>query len=531
MSGFVYKVRVDGRTLIKKEIPGPDSVDEFLYEVNALNFLRGSHNVIELYGIVTGEDDRVKGLLISYAEQGALIDILYENNHGIPWPTRMKWARQIVHGLSEVHEAGFVQGDFTLSNIVIDDFGNAKIIDINRRGCPVGWEPPEATPLIQSEQRISMYIGVKSDLYQLGMVLWALATQNDDPEAHGRPLHLEADVGVPEWYRTIVETCLAEDPRVRAQARQLLSYFPSPSSMSGRLEDSDYDDDWVDGHHHPTFYAHSAPSGSLTDGKDSYRHKAGIESAASSDYNPDGMEQLQHGKDEHPEDRFADIAPRIKSVTPSNEWSYVNFGHTYVDPLNGVSNEPYYYPTRGRSPPRSSRAGTRSDTSQREGSWARAGSVEKRCLTPFPANRDGIREDDAQMETDNITVHEDEEGDDAAGPGTKAETTVDDGDEAKTEAPIDVSASELTSQDDHTRALDIPIPPKLDTAARPREAPLDSACLVDDNACDDDYLSDQASNYDLGSEKHAPISLGQLGGEHDTQHVDSDNKLPALVTS
>lgn len=36
--------------------------------------------------------------------------------------------------------AGFVQGDFTLSNIVIDSNDDAKIIDINRRGCPVGWE-------------------------------------------------------------------------------------------------------------------------------------------------------------------------------------------------------------------------------------------------------------------------------------------------------------------------------------------------------------------------------------------------------
>ncbi len=131
-----------------------------------------------VYGVIVDDHDKfIKGLLISYAEQGALIDMIYDSDHGLSWATREKWARQIVEGLSEIHEAGFVQGDFTLSNIVIDNDDNAKIIDINRRGCPVGWEPPEATPLIESSQRISMYIGVKSDLYQLGMVLWALATQ------------------------------------------------------------------------------------------------------------------------------------------------------------------------------------------------------------------------------------------------------------------------------------------------------------------------------------------------------------------
>ncbi|CAK7201261.1 hypothetical protein SEUCBS139899_003964 [Sporothrix eucalyptigena] len=331
MSGFVYKVRVHGRTLIKKEIPGPDSVDEFLYEVNALNFLRDSQNVIELYGVIIGDDSRVRGLLISYAEQGALIDIIYENNHGISWPTRMKWARQIVHGLSEIHEAGFVQGDFTLSNIVIDDDGNAKIIDINRRGCPVGWEPPEATPLIQTDQRISMYIGVKSDLYQLGMVLWALATQYDDPEAHGRPLHLGEDAGVPQWYRGIVETCLAEDPRERSQALQLLNYFPRPSHGLGRFDDSDYDDEWVRGPHHPTFYAHSAPSGSVDDGSISYRHQtAGIESVPSVDHIGDDAagQFTQRERPPFTVEKFNSLTPIIRSVTPSNDWAYVNFGHT-----------------------------------------------------------------------------------------------------------------------------------------------------------------------------------------------------------
>ncbi|PNH71581.1 hypothetical protein VD0001_g5973 [Verticillium dahliae] len=121
MSGFVYKVSVGQEVLIKKEIPGPDTIDEFLYEINALNRLRYSRNVISFFGVVVDDhDEHVKGLLISFAGQGALIDLL-----------------QIVEGLSDIHESGFVQGDFTLSNIVIDDEGDAKIIDINRRGCPL----------------------------------------------------------------------------------------------------------------------------------------------------------------------------------------------------------------------------------------------------------------------------------------------------------------------------------------------------------------------------------------------------------
>ncbi|KAK1957522.1 kinase domain-containing protein [Colletotrichum sublineola] len=307
MSGFVYKVRVGGEVLIKKEIPGPDTIDEFLYEVNALNRLRYSRNIIRFYGVVVDDDDEhVKGLLISYAVHGALIDVIYDNQHesnlGLPWPIREKWARQIVQGLADIHESGFVQGDFTLSNIVIDDEDNAKIIDINRRGCPVGWEPPEATPLIESNQRISMYIGVKSDLYQLGMVLWALAAQDDEPEAQGRPLQLTEEHIVPAWYREMVDICLSDDPRLRLQASSLMSLFPE-AAVGDEV---------------------APPSISVDDGY------------TMQEYFVEGYQGNGH--------------PRIKTVEPAHDWSYVNLGHTYVDATRGFSQDPYYY-TRGRSPP------------------------------------------------------------------------------------------------------------------------------------------------------------------------------------
>jgi len=226
LSGFVYKVRLGGKAYIKKEIPGPDTVDEFLYEINALHALNGSPNVIGVEAIVVDErQEKVKGLLISYAEQGALVDILYEQRGEISFTRREVWARQIVQGLCEIHESGYVQGDFTLSNIVVDADDNASIIDINRRGCPVGWEPPEIAAKIESNQRISMYIGVKTDLYQLGMTLWALAMEEDEPERQPRPLLL-GEMDVPDYYRRLVYICLSPTPRHRLSAKELLSFFP-----------------------------------------------------------------------------------------------------------------------------------------------------------------------------------------------------------------------------------------------------------------------------------------------------------------
>lgn len=229
LSGFVYKVRSGGRVYIKKEIPGPEAVEEFLYEANALSSLRDSQNVVQFEGIVVDDKKQVvKGLLLSYAEQGALVDLIYDYKHTewFPWARRERWAKQIVAGLADIHESGFVQGDFTLSNIVVDEADSARIIDINRRGCPVGWEPPELARLIQSGQRISSYIGVKSDLYQLGMVLWALAEQQDEPERQEQPLQFTNPHEIPDYYHAIVQSCLSEKLRDRSAAKDLLKQFP-----------------------------------------------------------------------------------------------------------------------------------------------------------------------------------------------------------------------------------------------------------------------------------------------------------------
>jgi hypothetical protein len=227
LSGFVYKINLDGRFYIKKEIPGPDTVDEFLYEINALHALKDRPSVIQVEGIVIDEwRGVVKGLLISYAEKGALVDILYEQRGRTSFARRERWAKQIVQGLCEIHESGYVQGDFTLANIVVDADDNAKIIDINRRGCPVGWEPPEIAAKIESNQRISMYIGVKTDLFQLGMTLWALAMEEDEPERQPRPLRLGDEAKIPDYYRRIVDICLSPTPRHRLSAKELLSLFP-----------------------------------------------------------------------------------------------------------------------------------------------------------------------------------------------------------------------------------------------------------------------------------------------------------------
>ncbi len=65
----------------------------------------------------------------------------------------------------------------------------------------MGWELPEIVEKIAGPQQISIYISRNSDIYQLGMALWALTMGENEPERREASLSVEAFLEeVPEWY-------------------------------------------------------------------------------------------------------------------------------------------------------------------------------------------------------------------------------------------------------------------------------------------------------------------------------------------
>lgn len=156
-----------------------------------------------------------------------------------------------------------------------------------------------------------MYIGVKSDLFQLGMVLWALAMQQDEPEMQPRPLTLaSAPQEVPSYYRALVGICLSDDPRTRCHTTSLLSMFP----------EIDIDD-------HGRVY---------------------------------GNQPLDHVEAQYIDPAHAverddiDNFRLMESQTTERGGMAPSTGtHTYVNAPTDMSGEAYFFPRRGRSPPRS----------------------------------------------------------------------------------------------------------------------------------------------------------------------------------
>lgn len=167
-----------------------------------------------------------------------LKEVLQEHGSNLPWQLREMWAKQIITQLASLHESNCIHGDITLRKVAIDVANNARLFAAGAHDEPSrGWEAPELRKLSLSGHSQPNYVGVKTDLYQLGMVLWALAEANPQPELVQKPLPpIDDEVQVPAYFRSLSQICLHERPQGRTEVESLLDRFPNrvKNSSAGR---------------------------------------------------------------------------------------------------------------------------------------------------------------------------------------------------------------------------------------------------------------------------------------------------------
>jgi serine/threonine-protein kinase len=149
-------------------------------------------------------------------------------------PSAAKIARyfaQAARGLAHMHERGFVHADMKPSNMMVNDDGTVKVIDLGQ-ACAAGSrkERIQGTPgYIAPEQAFKEEIVPATDVYNLGATLyWVLVRGNipcalpageTNPDMRvkpslirlPRPLH-ETDPRVPEEFSDLVLGCVQVRP-------------------------------------------------------------------------------------------------------------------------------------------------------------------------------------------------------------------------------------------------------------------------------------------------------------------------------
>ena len=221
--------------LLKPEIGvDQETIERFR---NELKFARkiGHRNVCKMYDL--NKEEGAYYLTMEYVH-GEDLKRLIKKMGSIPTGKTISIARQICQGLAEAHSLGIVHRDLKPQNIMVDEGGNAKIMDfgiarslklkgITGAGMMIG------TPEYMSPEQVEgKETDPRSDFYSLGVILYEMVTgrvpfEGDTPFTIGvkhksepprNPRELNGQI--PEELSRLILRCLAKEKDKRYQTTE-----------------------------------------------------------------------------------------------------------------------------------------------------------------------------------------------------------------------------------------------------------------------------------------------------------------------
>ncbi|KAJ9454576.1 Mitogen-activated protein kinase kinase kinase YODA [Diplonema papillatum] len=221
-----------------------NSVKELLQEVAMLENMRHDNVVGYLGSCVAG---RTVMIVMEYLSGGSLADVVKEFNE-LPISSIRRYTRDIVTGLTFLHENGIVHRDLKPHNVLMTNDGDCKLADFGtatllsevtatsptvhgNRG-----ERVSGTPLYMSPEACNAVIDKASDIWSLGILVCQLFSGSvpydlpTEGEFIGQAFmyKLKTDEtmvpripDLPEDALEFVKSCLSRNPAERATARQL----------------------------------------------------------------------------------------------------------------------------------------------------------------------------------------------------------------------------------------------------------------------------------------------------------------------
>ncbi|KAF9168685.1 hypothetical protein DFQ26_002585 [Actinomortierella ambigua] len=189
------------------------------------------------------EHDGHTYILMDLAEKGSLASAI-DRGEVADWPTKTRIAHEIARGLEYIHCRDILHRDLKTANVLLTrfmevklcDFGLAKVKTISASSSSAGstgafkgtlrWAAPEALDIRPKYSR-------KSDVYALGMVMWAMAANCSEP-FHDQQDNVVVAMLIksgeremipedtPDEYRSWIEQCWHQDPDQRPDAKDVV---------------------------------------------------------------------------------------------------------------------------------------------------------------------------------------------------------------------------------------------------------------------------------------------------------------------
>ena len=259
-SSTCFEVKVAGQTFLQKKIgfasagwDNGNGLSDFINDLKLLHFLQGCRGIPRLIGVVF-DDARLhlKGYLYEAPMIYRLIRVFYLANlrsEMIPWSIRELWSKQSAQALADVHSKGLTVGLLGRQKIGLRADGSAVLFYATSSKMNMDYDaelmPPELR--IASNNGTYQQLNDRTDIYQLGLILWLIAEQRGNTDGircsrnactnipryqctadHMNPAHLPPCSGsVPLYFSNIIQQCRSLNPKERPTARRIAQILSS----------------------------------------------------------------------------------------------------------------------------------------------------------------------------------------------------------------------------------------------------------------------------------------------------------------
>jgi serine/threonine protein kinase/thiol-disulfide isomerase/thioredoxin len=238
--------RVALKILPQKDTQDRLALERFYREARAVAAL-DHPNIVRAYDV--GEHEGVHYLAMEYVP-GVNLQTHLDKKGPLPWRAAVAFIGQACLGLAHAHQRGLIHRDIKPGNLLVDRQGTLKILDLGLARCFRNENDNLTAKFAQNEEltgsldymapevaRGEQAIDIRSDIYSLGLTLYALVTGKPPYEGTPAqkllfhqmrelpPLH-EVQPEVPPGLSAVVARMIAKSPEAR---------YPTPSEVLADL--------------------------------------------------------------------------------------------------------------------------------------------------------------------------------------------------------------------------------------------------------------------------------------------------------